>query len=119
MTLPALPYNFNHASIEGVVVGPRREVTLMVSPLVWKGQQGFHIPAVPVRFGGIVNFEQVSAFFAISSHNHTDLAWIRYDRSQHSKPESLFIELVYERLDAQVVIHCRSVSVTTAEPPAV
>ena len=117
MELPQLPYDFNGAIIEDIVVGPRREVTLLIVPCVWTGHQGKSLPSMTVRFGGIVNFEEVSAFFALSRHNHTDLAWLRYDKSQQSKPNDLFFELMYERIEARIVVHCRNISIISAEPP--
>ncbi len=118
MELPVLPYDFCHAFIEEVRIGPRHEVTITISPLVWSNHQGHHIAAVPVRFGGIINFEEVSAFFEIPRHSHTDLARLQYDLNQQSKPGSLFFELIYERVDANIVIHCRNFSVTPIDPPA-
>ena len=117
MEVPVLPYDFDHAIIQDIVVGPRREATLTISPLVWQNQRGYYIAGVEISFGGIVNFEEVSAFFAMSYHNHTDLAWLRYDKGQQSKPDNLFFELVYERIEAQIIIHCRNMSLTPAELP--
>lgn len=109
--LPSLVHDFSHASINGVTVGPRREVTLTISPLVWMGHNGRYATAVPVRFGGIENFAEVSAFFAGSPHERSELACLRYDERRRSKPGCLFFELVFERIDARLVIQCSSLQV--------
>ena len=61
---PPLVHDFDHAIIERAVVGPRREVTLVVLPLVWEGQNGTRACSMDVRFGGIKNLAEVSAFLA-------------------------------------------------------
>jgi hypothetical protein len=64
MDLPQFKYDFSHARINDVTVGPRREATLFIAPLVWEGPNGRYGEVVRVRFGGIRNFEEVSTFFA-------------------------------------------------------
>ncbi len=100
--LPELPHDFNHAIFENVILGPRRELTLKLNPLVWIGHRGYHAPAVTVRFGGIVNFAEVG--------------WLRYDTKQTSQPDDLYLRLEFERVEAHIVIHCHSLTVT--EPDA-
>jgi hypothetical protein len=108
MDLPALPYDFNHAFIDGVAIGPRHEITLTILLIAWEGSITTH--SVRVRFGGIVNFEEAMTFFATPAHNHTDIARLRYDVNHTSKPNSLFFELIYERIDARIMLHCRNIS---------
>jgi hypothetical protein len=109
--LPSLVHDFSHAHIDGVSVGPRREVTLSVAPLVWEGRDGRYAGVVPVRFGGIENFVEVSAFFAVAPHERSELAALRYAEQPRSKPGCLFIELVFERIDARLVVQCSSLQV--------
>jgi hypothetical protein len=116
--LPSLIHDFSHAHIRSVSVGPRREVTLAVSPLVWEGHNGRLTDPVPVRFGGVENFAEVSAFFAAGPHERSELAWLRYAVGRRSKPGCLFFELVFERIDARLVIRCSSLQVGPSEQDA-
>ena len=114
--LPELPSDFNHALFESVAFGPRREMTLKLNPLVWVGNRGLYGPAVTVRFGGIVNFEEVKALFAANHHKRSELGWLRYDTSQTSKPGDLYLHIEFERVEARIVIQCHSLTVTEPEP---
>ena len=78
--LPALP-DFSHANVISVTLGPRRAVTLKLSPLLWVGDQGHYGPPFTVRLGGIVNFDEVSELFAANHHKRSELAWLRYARA--------------------------------------
>ena len=118
LVLPPLP-DFNDAVIQKVVIGPRREVTLLVQLLVWENSVGHHTPAITVRFGGIVNFDEVKAFFDIPHYRRSELCGIIYDKQQSSKPGNLFLELLYERVEARVIIQCSSFIITETEQPAV
>ncbi len=109
--LPSLVHDFSHAHIRGVSVGPRREVTLSVSPMVWDGHKGRHAEPVPVRFGAIENFAEVSAFFSAGPHEWSELAWLRYAVERVSKPGCLYFELLFERIDARLVVHCGSLQI--------
>ncbi len=109
--LPSLVHDFSHAYIRDVSVGPRREVTLAVSPLIWKGQNGQLAGPVSVRFGGIENITEVSAFFAADPHEKSELACLRYVEGRQSKPGCLFFELIFERIDARLVVQCSSLHV--------
>ena len=114
--LPELPHDFNHAIFENVVLGPRCELTLKLNPLVWIGHRGYHAPAVTVHFGGIVNFAEVEALFALNYQEQSELGWLRYDTKQNSKPDDLYLRLEFERVEAHIVIHCHSL--TMMEPDA-
>lgn len=109
--LPSLVHDYSHARIDTVSIGPRREVTLFISPLVWEGHNGRYAAAVPVRFGGIENFAEVSGFFADAPHEQSELAWMRYAERPRSRPGCLFFELVFERIDARLVVQCSSLQV--------
>ena len=109
--LSELP-DFGHADFEGVVLGPRRALTLTLVPLIWIGNQGLPGPAVTVRIGGIVNFEEVEALFAAGHHKRSELGWLNYDEENASKPHDLYLRLAFERVDSQVVIHCHSLTIT-------
>jgi hypothetical protein len=112
MELPSLVYDFSHARIDAVAIGPRREATLTLAVLAWDGPNGRMVEGVRVRFGGIENFAEVSAFFASEPQEQSELAWLRYTAQRRSKPGGLFFELVFERIDAQLVVQCSSLQVS-------
>jgi len=111
MELPSFIYDFHHARIDAVAVGPRRKATLLVAPLVWDGHNGRYADAVRVRFGAIENFVDVSAFFASAPYERSELAWLCYAEGRRSKPGCLFFELAFERIDARLVVQCGSLQV--------
>jgi hypothetical protein len=115
MELPSLVHDFSNAHIDAVVIGPRRELTLSMAPLVWDGPNGRCGEPVRVRFGGIENLAEVSAFFAAAPHERSELAWLRYAEGGRSKPGCLFFELVFERIDARLVIQCSSLQLGSPE----
>ncbi|RPJ87505.1 MAG: hypothetical protein EHM18_00815 [Acidobacteria bacterium] len=112
--LPELVHDFRHARVEDVTIGPKREVSLAVTPLIWEGHNARDAEMVTVRFGAILNFAEVSAFLKTGPHLHSELAWLRYADGTVSKPGSLYIELGFERIDARMVIQCSSLRVRTA-----
>jgi hypothetical protein len=92
MELPSLVHDFSDARIDAVVIGPRRELTLSITPLVWDGPNGRCGEPVRVR---------------------SELAWLRYAEGRRSKPGCLFFELVFERVDARLVIQCSSLQMSS------
>ncbi|AWM35626.1 hypothetical protein GobsT_66930 [Gemmata obscuriglobus] len=116
IALPLLVHDFSHARVEAVAVGPRREVTLSVSPLVWDGGAGRYAAPVPVRFGEIENVSEVSAFFAGAPHARSELAWLRYADHPRSRPGGLFLELAFERVDVRIVVRCSRLMVGDPDP---
>ena len=60
--LPELPGRHGDL-LESVVFGPRREMTLSIKPLMWAGNRGYYGLTITVRFGGIVNFDEVQETF--------------------------------------------------------
>lgn len=115
IVLPVLPDNFAHAYLNTVSVGPRREVTLEVMPLVWQGSSGHRGEAVRVRFGGVENLAEVTAFFAANGHCPGELAWLMYSTALKSQPGCLYFELMYERIDARLVVQCSSLQMSGFE----
>lgn len=113
MKLPDLKHDFHHAVIDSVQVGPRREVTMTIQALRWEGVSGHLRPNIYVRCGGIVNFDEVKAFF--NTNPSLEVAWLEYTRSQKSKPGNLFVELQAERTDDKLIIQCSSLSVTDCQ----
>ena len=109
MNLPDLKHDFHHALIDGVQVGPRREVTMTIEVLLWEGQSGHRSSNIYLRCGGIVNFDEVKAFFSMCPS--LEVAWLDYAKSQKSKPGNLFVELQAERTDDKLIIQCSSLSV--------
>jgi hypothetical protein len=115
MTLPSLVYDYTHARIERCDFGPRREVTLTLSVLLWNGPKGNYLEGVRVRFGGIENFEEVSTFFAAAPHPKTELSCLRYAANPPSRPGHLNIEIALERVEVSTVVRCGSVQVSAPE----
>lgn len=113
MGLPDLKHDFHHALIDSVRVGPRREVTMTIQALLWEGSRGYRSPNIYLRCGGIVNLEEVKAFF--SKCPSLEVAWLNYTESQKSKPGNLFIELQSERTDDKLIIQCGSINVADSE----
>lgn len=104
--------DFRHAVIKGAASGPRREVTLVIAPLAWRGQNGSHEEDVRVRFGGVENFDEVAAFFGDPDHRGWfELADLRYATAEPSKPGRLRFDLIAEREDVCLVIRCGSLQV--------
>jgi hypothetical protein len=110
--LPPLVYDFNHARIDGVEVGPRREITLLIAPLLWAGSVGRNLEGVRVRFGGIENFDEAKSFFSSGPHERSELARLEYAPGRRSKPGCLFVDVEFEREESRVVIQCSSVQVS-------
>ncbi len=110
MELPNLTYEYSHSVINDVSIGPRREATLSIQVLEWFGQSGQLSSTKLLRFGGIVNFDEVKAFF--SKHQSLELAYLRYSTAHYSKPSNLFVELHSERTDDELIIHCSSIQVS-------
>lgn len=111
MPIPDLETDFSHAAVNDVLLGPRRELTLVLRPLTWTGDKGSYGAPVRVRFGGIVNFDAVQTFFADAPQERSDLAYLRFDETTPSKPGHLFFDLAFERVDAQIGIACGSLTI--------
>ena len=108
--MPPLP-DFSHAVLENVTVGPRRAVTLTLTPLLWVGTAGLRDQTVTVRLGGVANLEVAATFFAVQ-HVPAELAKLRYAAWHTSRPGDLFIELIFERVEAQLMLQCHSITMT-------
>lgn len=111
MELPALIHDFSHAQIEQVVVGPRRELTLELSLVIFDCGKGRAVLGIKVRFGGIANFDEVAASFMEAPQEKSELAYLRYSTKKKSKLGNLFFDLVFERTDARIEIQCRNLAV--------
>ena len=103
--LPSLLDNFCHAGIEEAIFGPRRELLLILRPLIWVGNQASYSSYMNLRFGGIHNAEEVKSAFTPQNVKRSELAYIRYDNEHLSKPGDLYIEAVFERISVSVTIH--------------
>ena len=110
MNLPELP-NFNDATIEQVTLGLRRELTL-TTKLLPRVNGAMRSPAIVLRFGGIVNIDEVRAFFTVPHYERSEIGSIHYSPQPPSKPGHLYIEFLYERIDDCTTIECGSLSVT-------
>ena len=107
MDLPDLKYEYSHSVIKSVKTGPRQEVTLAMQTIEWLGQSSEFSHVKSVRFGGVLNFEEVKVFF--TRHQTVELAYLRYSTEHHSKPSNLFVELRSERTDDELTIQCSSI----------
>lgn len=123
--LPDLQYNFYDAWIYDVTLGPRREITVHLE--LWPEGNNGHVVfqqssrfKVDVRFGGIVNLDEINAFFTswVSSQNYRNgLHYLAYDPLQLSKPDSLFLKFQFDRSGTELTIHCKNVTVTRCKQP--
>jgi hypothetical protein len=113
MELPELKYDFTHAQIQNVSVGPRREVSMSIEILEWNGQFAKRGDLLSFRCGGINNFGEVDAFF--KQHPQMEIAYLDYARHQPSKRGKLLIELILERTGEKLIIQCSSVVVAHTE----
>ena len=64
---------------------------------------------------GIVNFDEVKILFAANHHERSELACLDYADEYVSKLGNLYLHLEFERVEAGVVIHCHSLTVTEPE----
>ena len=112
--LPELP-NRHGDILENLIFGPRREMTVQIKPLMWAGNNGFYGPAILVRFGGIVNYEEVQETFKPRYCKESELNAVEYDQERYSKPGDLHLLLSFERIDVVIAIHCSSLMVTEPE----
>ncbi len=108
MVIPDLPYDFYGARVLNADIGPRRESTLTLG-ITNLGKQAEEPYSITMRFGGIVNFEEASRFFAVTRWE--TLHFLRYSASQRSKPGSLWIEMEFDNSEDYLLIHCSHVSI--------
>ena len=119
MTLQKLPYNFHDAEIASIIVGPRREVTLVV-PLDDPDHAPHH--AVYIRFGGITNLSEVTSFMErvpgpkVPGAYWTRIETLDYDTGEQSRENSLVFRLVFDQV-GQVLIRCRNITTGTGNDP--
>ncbi len=114
--LPEL-LDFMDAGIEDVILGPRSEMTLVLSPLIWVGGHGHHGSPLHVRFGGIFNYAEVEAGIAEGHHLRSEIGYLRYGINHNSKPGDIHVHLEFERVEARIMIHCRRLTVTDIDQP--
>jgi hypothetical protein len=112
MTLPKLPYNFHDAGVASILVGPRREITLVVR--LDDPDQPPH-QVIYIRFGGITNFSEVVSFIErVPLPKTPDAYWttietLDYDTQEHPRHHSLVFMLVLDGV-GQVRIRCRNIT---------
>lgn len=112
MRLPELKHSYGWSFITRFEAGPRREITLFI---LWSddGRDRSAHSIVPVRFGGIENFEEVKAFFnriATSQNCVENIDRFGYDSFQNSKPGHLFFQIRFDRTGESIVIRCSDIS---------
>ncbi len=110
-----LPCEFHDAGLVAVEVGPRREVTLAVAlDPVWGTAESI----VRVRFGGVVNFDEVREFFAALAPVPfpgvflDSIECLDYDPAEVSRVDRLVLRLELDHGGA-VTIRCRNVTASS------
>ncbi len=86
---------------------------MIIQALLWEGHRGYRSPNIYFRCGGIINVDDVIAFF--SKCSSLEVAWLGYTESQKSKPGNFFIELQSERTDDKLIVQCSSINVADSE----
>jgi hypothetical protein len=117
VTLPDITYNFHDAGLASLVVGPRREVTLIVGL-----DDPSHTPhyRVFIRFGGITNFSEVATFLEQVPDPKFPGAYraridnLDYDPQEQSTHHNLIFRL---ELDMIGLVRIRCGSVTAGPAP--
>ncbi len=114
MELPNLKHDFYNALVDAADIGPRQELNLSME--LWQGNRSRgEGRLVSIRFGGIVNFDEVQAFFTAfqsSANAQEGLHWLRYDVTRKSKPNDLFIKMQFDRTGEEVLIHCKNITIS-------
>lgn len=98
--------DLNHAVLDAATFGPRREVTLVVRPLIWSGQKAALGETQYLRLGGIVDIDAAKAGVAGLSPP-VELARVWSERAERGR---LRVHFMAERSDMRIVIECRRVS---------
>lgn len=112
------------AKIIGGRIGPRRELTIGLE--LWPTRSGVRMttwhpgtgPRISVRFGGISNFDELSAFFAplLDDREHIDgLHYLRYAKNFAGRPDRFCVGMGFDRSGARIEIHCRTVTVSSSD----
>ena len=115
-TIQTVYHNFNHAFLNEVLVGPRREVTLIVSPLVWHGSQGKYEAAIAIRFGGVQDFRDVAIQFQKLSSLESEIGFLGPDPdSMGGKVGVHHFKFVSERRDFEFTFRCSNVRIENAK----
>jgi hypothetical protein len=114
--LPDLRYDYYAAFVREAVLGPRRELSLVIERNVGMppGRVKAHEPTVQIRFGGIANYDEVRSFFEHYPRRPgyaETLHHLKYDPAAHSRPGELFIRMEWDRSEESITIQCRNLSV--------
>ena len=108
--------NFGDALVESVSVGPRQEVTLIVSPLDWSGGEGRYGQPVRIRFGGIQDFSRVATLFLEIPSLESEIGFLGLDSdSGGAKAEAHAFKFVSERRTFEFSFACSKVTLAEAE----
>jgi hypothetical protein len=108
-----LKYEYHDASVTGISIGPRREITLTAE---LDHCVSGHDAVINLRFGGIANFAQVEDFFrgVIADLGESYVGRIDglgYDESVASSSRDIVLRVDLD-LYGTVQIHCQSVTET-------
>ena len=110
--------NFRDAQVLEVLAGPRREVTLIVRPLVWCGSRGALDAAIAIRFGGISDFQHIVAQFREIPGLQSEIGFLGLNSAPKSSNANGYAFLFQaERRDFEFCFRCSNVTIESAGEP--
>ena len=108
--------NFRDAILGSVKAGPRNEVTLLVAPIKWEGNQGTHTAELEVRFGGLEDFTSISKVLRDLSDTNFEIGYLGLKDAQGTKDAGkLTFRLLGERSSTDIDFSCSSASIRSLE----
>ena len=109
-------HDFRDALVDDVLVGPRREVTLILRPLTWSGGQRDYGAPVAVRFGGIEDFDRVALQFQKLPSLESEIGSLGPDPGWKDRKAGLYrFKFESERRSFEFTFRCRSVAIEDAQ----
>ena len=93
------------AGLESVTFNGAQRLTLLLSPLVWRGQQGYFEGTVALDMIGVYDLPRVVGQLLLEPNLELNYAEIRVGNQTKSGP--IQIELVSERTDLRCQIRCQ------------
>ena len=113
---PLSALNYRRAIVREATVGPRRELSLAIE--IWpEGRHTFALgdgEIVRLRFGAIVNYEEVRKFF--STVPMEGLHYLR--EAAESKAGRRVVEMQFNRTEAGIRITAGTISINAKKPTA-
>ena len=104
--------NCIHAIVSDVEVSYPSEVSMVISILTWRGQQGSYEKSFSLKFRNVGNIDVVAAQFRSLEESEWEISYLGLrSASRDPKSSSIEIELVSERRDHTVRINCERIEV--------